>query len=122
MPIYDKNGIPILGKEDDANKKIQELSQSVLMAKGVIQEFKDKLEFSKAQNLNLLIFLSYLMEKTDNNRFRISIKILNSLRTDFLNGKFILKTYSDQAKNIVICKEIKKENERTKEREENGRE
>lgn len=111
MTMYDKAGIPIIGRDDDdSRKKTNELSQQILMARGLINQLQEQLEIAKSRNINLLLFLFHLMEKTDNNRFRVSIKKLDSLRGDFFNGKFILKTYKDKAENLVIYREdVKKE-------------
>lgn len=108
MTVYDQNGIPILGKEDDAKVKIEELSKNLVMARGLIHQFQEQLELMKSSNTNVLCFLFSLMEKTDNNRFRVPLKKLESVRAEFLGNKMILKTYKDKANNVVIYREDKK--------------
>lgn len=111
MTVYDQNGIPILGKEDDAKAKIEELSRNLMMARGLIHQLQEQMELLKSSNTNVLCFLFSLMEKTDNNRFRVPLKKLESVRAEFLGNKMILKTYKDKADNVVICREDKKKEE-----------
>ncbi|MFW9899722.1 MAG: hypothetical protein ACFFDY_00365 [Candidatus Thorarchaeota archaeon] len=105
MTVYDPNGIPILGKEDDVKIKIEELSRNLMIARGLIHQLQEQVELLKSSNTNILCFLFSLMKKTDNNRFRVPIKKLESLRSEFLSQKIILKTYQDKAKNVVIYRE-----------------
>ncbi len=120
MPIYDQNGIPIVGKEDDAKAKIAELSKNLVMAKGLIRELQEKMEFLKASNTNVLCFMFALMEKTENNRFRVPLKKLESLRAEFLNNQMILKTYKDKADNVVIYLEKIKQKKEDRDEKEKG--
>lgn len=118
MTVYDPTGIPILGRDDDSKKQIAELSRNLMMAKGLIQDLREKMEYLRASNANILTFLFHLMEKTNNNRFRVPIKKLESLRVEFLNNKIILKTYKDKINNIVIYREEVKQKKGDKDEKE----
>ena len=102
MPIYDNNGIAIIGKEDDYKAKVKMLSDELLKARGIIQTFQQRLEQARIQNANVITFLFHLMQMTENEKFRTSEKTLNELREAFFEGSIVLKSYRDKAKNIVV--------------------
>jgi len=102
MPAYDKNGIPILGRNSEEQAKVNELILQIKQGRAYIQQLEaycGQLQQSLMNNGNILAFLLH----KENNRVRISIDDMKNFVKDN-QGK--IRSYKDTSTKSIIVELI----------------